>query len=609
MHPLHASFLDELEKVAEGRRRSSKKRRAAGTSAGAVTGAMMGIPAGLLASLAWMATKGKVRRDIKPPKGLFKQLKYLRKGGLAKDVKKVGDEAKRKALIGGLAGAGGGAVIGGLAGHEVSKHAAALKSRLTPSSSNVRGYSYDPKSQDLVITYKNGGTYRYSGVPPAVAKAMGRNKSTGRTVHKRVKGGGFKYEKVGSKKKQKSYKCKFCKEPATKGVIWAEGRAIVPCCDKHLAKGKASITSHDEIDTIRDLTKSAQHESSGSPNSHGSLASRHGEENFIQERGRSFLRERVREGMGKTKKADIVKEAMNPALQSFIASRQPNKKSRTYKYYAKKRREERKAAEAKRMRKQAQGVGSRTPGFEGAGGSVVPDHAGESFVEELPALPEPKTETPISKRVAMNLAEKAEKLAEAGSGGGFAGWAQTDRRGPHSLSFVDPEASIIDRMKQTRRAIAKKAGVCKKTFTWGGVTMKFEYLKGDVRSGVNGATGKKWSRKMRDCYGYMPGTYGKGADGEAIDVYFNPEPLDGPVYKIKQKKKTGEYDEDKFMVGYGSELAARQAFKRNMPDWAFGSMTRMSMKAFRNLVGQGGKKVRVPSDGNAERERVRKALG
>jgi len=32
--------------------------------------------------------------------------------------------------------------------------------------------------------------------------------------------------------------CKFCKKPATKKLIWAEGRAYVPVCDDHEEKGR-----------------------------------------------------------------------------------------------------------------------------------------------------------------------------------------------------------------------------------------------------------------------------------------------------------------------------------------------------------------------------------
>jgi GNAT superfamily N-acetyltransferase len=251
MEQFTSSFLDELEKVAK---KSSKKKRAAGIGAGATSGAMMGAPAGLLMALGLIARKPR-RYKITPPSGIRAQLKYFRGNGFARDLKRVQRDASKKALKGVAIGGGAGAVIGGLAGHEISKHGAVISSRITPQSSSVRGFSYDKKSGNMLVTFKSGGTYRYKGVTPAVAKAMGRNKSVGKTVHKRLKKGGYEYEKVGAKKKQKNYKCKFCKEQATKGIIWAEGRAIVPCCDKHLAKGKVSLDDPNDIDWIRDLTK------------------------------------------------------------------------------------------------------------------------------------------------------------------------------------------------------------------------------------------------------------------------------------------------------------------------------------------------------------------
>lgn len=37
-------------------------------------------------------------------------------------------------------------------------------------------------------------------------------------------------------------KCKYCDGPATKALIWAEGRAYVPVCgDKHLAKARKKV--------------------------------------------------------------------------------------------------------------------------------------------------------------------------------------------------------------------------------------------------------------------------------------------------------------------------------------------------------------------------------
>ncbi|KKL74389.1 hypothetical protein LCGC14_2065370, partial [marine sediment metagenome] len=98
------------------------------------------------------------------------------------------------------------------------------------------------------------------------------------------------------------------------------------------------------------------------------------------------------------------------------------------------------------------------------------------------------------------------------------------------------------------QAMAKKAGAVVKTTTIDGLCMKFEFCKGDTRF-----KGEPHERVMKDGYGYMPGTFGKGADGEAIDIYVDPElskgDTIGDVYKVRQLKKgSGEFDEDKFMV-------------------------------------------------------------
>jgi hypothetical protein len=81
---------------------------------------------------------------------------------------------------------------------ELAKTAAYPASRLTPESSNVSGYRYDAAAQQLEVTFKSGGTYRYKEVPPQVAKALGRNKSAGKTINRLVKGGGYAYEKIGN---------------------------------------------------------------------------------------------------------------------------------------------------------------------------------------------------------------------------------------------------------------------------------------------------------------------------------------------------------------------------------------------------------------------------
>jgi len=59
-------------------------------------------------------------------------------------------------------------------------------------------------------------------------------------------------------KKQKSYTCKICGKPATKGVLWAEGMGIVPSCDEHVEQAKKKVDDPNDIVGIKDLTRKSK---------------------------------------------------------------------------------------------------------------------------------------------------------------------------------------------------------------------------------------------------------------------------------------------------------------------------------------------------------------
>jgi len=570
---------------------------------------------------------------------------------------------------------------------------AAAKTHLTPDSSNINGFSYDPRAKQLTVTFKGGSTYRYRGVPQATFRSLRRNKSAGKTLNRLVKARDYEYEKIAKKKKQKSYKCKFCKDQATKGVIWAEGRGIVPCCDKHLGKGKSSIDDPKDIDLIRDLTKQAGSKfttflrtapeekllaalenvvGSARPTYYKSLDITKFM-NYLRGGGDKFA-----PSISSMKRDELVKAVRQRLAAGFPKQRLRHTKDGDVEFG----RSLKERAGSKMIRVSHGGSASELESIikygPNAAVPVVPGAAGKKEVvglfvhkpsdvlaERLPGYAKRRVAYAGGKPAVLSFDIPERLISEGGRIGGgehivpaslwryakntkitkvggsllektssdaqrafyastsispYYAKRQRDKRKQQEINRLLKKAGflrervregnssdLIGRMTKKRRQIEKIAGACVKTLTWGGLTMKFEYLKDDIRSGT-GEGGKKWSRKMKDCYGYIPNTYGKGADGEAIDVYFQPDPTDGPVFKIRQLKKEGGYDEDKFMVGYGTSKAAKAAFDRNMPAWAFGDITSLSMKSFRTLVGQSGSKIRVPSDSNAERERVRRAM-
>lgn len=91
-----------------------------------------------------------------------------------------------------------------------------------------------------------------------------------------------------------------------------------------------------------------------------------------------------------------------------------------------------------------------------------------------------------------------------------------------------------------------------------------EWPKGSTREYKDKKTGKvHYRRFMKADYGYIPGT--KDADGEEIDVYVGPNKNAHTAYVIKQLKKSdGSFDENKVMIGYGSEKAARDSYDYHM---------------------------------------------
>ena len=91
-----------------------------------------------------------------------------------------------------------------------------------------------------------------------------------------------------------------------------------------------------------------------------------------------------------------------------------------------------------------------------------------------------------------------------------------------------------------------------------GLPIAIENQKGSVRKGV-AKDGTPWRTEMKHPYGYIEGT--KGKDGEEVDAYVGPK-KDAPVaFVVHQHKENGKgHDEDKVMLGFKDEAAARAGF-------------------------------------------------
>ena len=110
-----------------------------------------------------------------------------------------------------------------------------------------------------------------------------------------------------------------------------------------------------------------------------------------------------------------------------------------------------------------------------------------------------------------------------------------------------------------------------------------ENKKGSVRRGEN-EDGTKWETEMKFPYGYISDTI--AADKEHVDCYVGDNKDSKVVFIVHQLvSETGEYDEDKVMLGFDTEEEAKTAYldHYDSPDF-FGSITEMDFEQFKQSL-------------------------
>lgn len=139
----------------------------------------------------------------------------------------------------------------------------------------------------------------------------------------------------------------------------------------------------------------------------------------------------------------------------------------------------------------------------------------------------------------------------------------------------------------------KRAGnYAKGHVTLNGLDISIENPKGSVRSGVD-PDGKPWSNTMQSHYGYIKRTLAK--DGDNVDVFLGPkaEDTDLPVFVVDQvNPKTRAFDENKVLIGYENEQAARAGYLANYAkDWqGLGKITATTLDDLKTFLKKGDAK-------------------
>lgn len=105
-----------------------------------------------------------------------------------------------------------------------------------------------------------------------------------------------------------------------------------------------------------------------------------------------------------------------------------------------------------------------------------------------------------------------------------------------------------------------------------GIPISIENAQGSYRHWKDPLKGEEGRTYMHYAYGYIRGT--EGADGEGVDVYLGPNEESPIAFIVRQCCPiTGEYDEDKVMLGFYTYDEAKEAYMGQYDDPGFfGSM-------------------------------------
>lgn len=121
----------------------------------------------------------------------------------------------------------------------------------------------------------------------------------------------------------------------------------------------------------------------------------------------------------------------------------------------------------------------------------------------------------------------------------------------------------------------------KKT-TFQGLAIVIENPAGSIRRGKDKVTGKPWQVVMPYAYGYFDKT--EGIDGDEVDVFTGPNKNAKFAYVVHQlDKNTGEWDEDKVMLGFDDAMTAKAAYFKSydLPDKFYGTVETIPMQDFK----------------------------
>jgi hypothetical protein len=162
-----------------------------------------------------------------------------------------------------------------------------------------------------------------------------------------------------------------------------------------------------------------------------------------------------------------------------------------------------------------------------------------------------------------------------------------------NISFNGDWEQVLDAVRDDLKKEANDP--IKDTINYKGIEIDIEWPEGSIRSYEGDDT---YVTHMKCGYGYARGI--EGNDGEELDIYL----VDGnsdTAFIIEQLKDDGSYDEDKIVLGVGSEQEAAEIYLAHMPAYMLGPIRAVPVDKLVNALYGGpedrrGEEDLVPSE-------------
>lgn len=237
------------------------------------------------------------------------------------------------------------------------------------------------------------------------------------------------------------------------------------------------------------------------------------------------------------------------------------------------------------------GIGEPNPAYE----DVNRDTYNVTLHAEKNAPVQPGKNETRNEGVGYTANSKTYKNPYADHVWGASSFVEVPGRQLKAQEILNTSDSIEERglpqMEELSPTVSKKQ---KQDIKFKDIPIVIEYPQWSVKPASDGT-----EKMMGADYGYIPGYI--GADGDELDVYVGPNHDSNHVYVMyKCHVDTGDYDEDKVMVGFNSESEAVNAFMVGRQPSEYGGNHEMTWKAFLKDL----KKLKPGVDEGSDKEAV-----